>query len=222
MTVKDICIVTGLSERTVRDKIKELYPERCVKGKATFLNQGQAEKVVGELRKKGFISKHEENSQVISKHEENSQVDAKGSENCEVETKGGNICQVETKGGNICQVETKGDSTQIVEFLAALFQENKMINSRLITVLDNISHRIDMLELKNTVPQIEMRQDYYSILGYCRFRNREVTWSEAVNFGKCAKKISKELGFEVKRIPDERYGYVGSYHINILDKVFEM
>jgi hypothetical protein len=59
MTIKDICTLTGLSDWTVRDKIKELFPGCCVQGKRTVLTQEQSLMVVEGLRKKGFTTPYD-------------------------------------------------------------------------------------------------------------------------------------------------------------------
>jgi len=177
MTVKDICIVTGLSETTVKDKIREFYPERCIKGRKISLTQEQAYKVVEDLRKKGFISKGDENRQVETKGDENRQV----------------------------------DSAQAIALIAQSFTK----------AMESVIARLDRIEQKQPL-QIEMEQNYYSILAYCRKNDIKFTFSEAVNYGKCAVKKSKEMGYEIKRVPDERFGFVGSYHINVLREVFAL
>ena len=66
--------------------------------------------------------------------------------------------------------------------------------------------------------QTLIEQDYYSVLGYCCKNNLHITSSEASRIGKLATKISKEKGFEIRRVDDERYGTVGSYHVSVLDE----
>ena len=72
-------------------------------------------------------------------------------------------------------------------------------------------------------PKIEMKQDYFSILGYMRFRGiDEARFSEMICYGKEASKISREMGKEIRKIPDERFGIVNSYHISVLEILFEI
>ena len=66
---------------------------------------------------------------------------------------------------------------------------------------------------------LQIEQDYYSILGYCNKNNLPITTSEAIRLGKLATRLSRKKGLEIRRVDDERYGSVGSYHISVLDEV---
>ena len=66
---------------------------------------------------------------------------------------------------------------------------------------------------------LHIEQDYYSILGYCNKNNLPITTSEAIRLGKLATRLSRQKGFEIRRVDDERYGSVGSYHVSVLDEV---
>jgi len=70
--------------------------------------------------------------------------------------------------------------------------------------------------------QIQFTQDYFSILGYCNVNRIQLTFSEAIKFGKEAARLSREQNIEIREIPDERYGRVKSYKIDILNSVFEV
>ncbi len=166
MTIKEISELTGLSDDTVRNKIKDLYPNIIKNGKKTYLKKEETINVVAELRKKGFIQPTE-NLEVAPK---NSEVD------------------------RLDRLES------LVEKLIEIIP--KMIN--------------------NNVKQIEIRQDYYSILGYCRMKNIELSFSDAIHYGKEATRISKEKNIDIRKISDERFGFVNSYSVNVLDKVFEL
>lgn len=71
--------------------------------------------------------------------------------------------------------------------------------------------------------RLEYKQDYYSIIGYANFKGiADITTSEAKELSIEAKKLSIELEKEIRKIPDERWGHLNSYHITILEKVFEI
>jgi len=80
--------------------------------------------------------------------------------------------------------------------------------------------RLSILEKKPL--QIDFTPDRYSILGYCNFKKIQITYSEAIQYGRKAAKITREKGFEVRKIADERHGTVGSYPIEILNDIFEL
>lgn len=81
-----------------------------------------------------------------------------------------------------------------------------------------------ILELinNNKTQQIEFQQDYYSIIGYANNKEIQIAFSEAVRFGREAAKLSKIEGKEIRKIADERFGFVGSYHISILNEIFKI
>ena len=68
------------------------------------------------------------------------------------------------------------------------------------------------------LPDIE--QDYFTIKGWAARMGEKITYSEAVAFGKMAKRLSVERDIEVRKADDEKYGYVGSYHRSILEDAF--
>jgi hypothetical protein len=76
--------------------------------------------------------------------------------------------------------------------------------------------------IQKPIQQIGYTQDYYSVLGYCNQNHLPITFSDMIRFGREASKISREKGIEIRKIPDERYGEVGSYHVDILAKIFEV
>lgn len=69
--------------------------------------------------------------------------------------------------------------------------------------------------------QIEQpKQDYYSLLAFCSIKNIKVSHSESIMHGKHLKKICSEKNAELRTIPDERWGKVNSYPIDILEEYF--
>jgi hypothetical protein len=87
----------------------------------------------------------------------------------------------------------------------------------------NIKLLNEIKEIKNQPKQIELKQDYFSLLGYMKYKGiDEARFSEMIVYGKEASKISRELGLEIRKIPDERFGQVNSYHISVLVRLFEI
>lgn len=85
--------------------------------------------------------------------------------------------------------------------------------------LTEIESKIIAIEQKQAV---EIKQDYFSILAYCRIKGESISHSEAIQKGKLATKLSKEKGFDIRTVPDERYGYVKSYKEEILKETFQL
>lgn len=91
------------------------------------------------------------------------------------------------------------------------------------TIVSEMFKQLVPMIQNNQPKQIEVKQDYYSILGYMKYKNiDEAVFSEMICYGKEASKISRDLNKEIRKIPDERFGTVNSYHIAVLEKVFEI
>lgn len=73
-----------------------------------------------------------------------------------------------------------------------------------------------------TPKQIEFVQDYYSIKGYASKLGVKITFSGALALGKSAGILSREKNIEIRKVDDESYGFVNSYHVSILEEVFSM
>ncbi len=79
---------------------------------------------------------------------------------------------------------------------------------------------IPIIQNKN---QIELKQDYFSLLGYMKYKGiDEARFSEMICYGKEASRISREMNKDIRKVPDERFGTVNSYHILVLEKLFEI
>jgi DeoR/GlpR family transcriptional regulator of sugar metabolism len=82
--------------------------------------------------------------------------------------------------------------------------------------------------MKQFLPLIQNRQplmieqDYYSITGYANKIGQKISFSEALVIGKTAGRISREIGKEIRRVDDERWGQVNSYHVDVLKEVFQI
>jgi hypothetical protein len=75
--------------------------------------------------------------------------------------------------------------------------------------------------ISNPVLQIEQpKQDYFSLVGYTSLRKIKTTSSELRKMGMDLRKIAGSQGKELHKIPDERYGQVNSYPVEILDEYF--
>jgi hypothetical protein len=65
-----------------------------------------------------------------------------------------------------------------------------------------------------------VQEDSYSLVGYCAVKGMKINRSELALHGKELKKIASRRGIELKKIPDERWGFVNSYPVKILDEYF--
>lgn len=73
---------------------------------------------------------------------------------------------------------------------------------------------------KGSVQIEQPKQDYYSLLAFCSIKNIKVSHSESIMHGKHLKKICSEKNAELRTIPDERWGKVNSYPVEILEEYF--
>lgn len=74
--------------------------------------------------------------------------------------------------------------------------------------------------INNQKKQIEFVQDYFTIKGYSNKIGQVLTFSEALALGRIAGKLSREQGVDIRKAEDEKYGYVNSYALKILQEVF--
>jgi len=69
--------------------------------------------------------------------------------------------------------------------------------------------------------QIEQpKQDYFSLIGYTSLHHIKTNSSELKKMGMDLRKMAIQTGKELHKIPDERYGQVNSYPVEILDEYF--
>ncbi len=63
--------------------------------------------------------------------------------------------------------------------------------------------------------------DHYTIVGFCNKHHIKVNLDESKVRGLHATDLSGKMEKTIIKIPDERYGQVNSYHVSILEKVFQ-
>jgi hypothetical protein len=63
---------------------------------------------------------------------------------------------------------------------------------------------------------------YFSVRAWAKRNQIRVSKQEAANLGRQATKLSKQLGIDIDKLEDPRYGEVNIYHEVILRQVFEM
>jgi hypothetical protein len=130
---------------------------------------------------------------------------------------------------------TKEDVTKIAEVIdrdsatVSVSQSNQAVTIEMLeqiiskTVAETIKGIMPLLQQGNqSSKQIEYTQDYYSIQGYAKVKGVKLSFSDAIRLGKECKTLSDMKCKEVRKVADERFGHVGSYHIDILKEVFEI
>lgn len=76
------------------------------------------------------------------------------------------------------------------------------------------------LPLIQTRQPLMIEQDYFSVNGYANKMGHKLGFSEALIIGKSAGRLSREKGYDIRKVDDERWGQVNSYHIEVLKEVF--
>ncbi len=86
--------------------------------------------------------------------------------------------------------------------------------------LKQIDHdnRLSSLEAKSH--QNSGQTGSWTITAWCKLNNLNITLTEAMQRGREAAKLSKEMGVEVGKVRDERFGEVNSYREDVLDEIF--
>jgi predicted transcriptional regulator len=75
---------------------------------------------------------------------------------------------------------------------------------------------LEMIEARPALPAPEAT--YATIAGYCKRHGIHADRETAARYGKIATALSAELGFQVRKISDERWGEVNAYHMKVLSQ----
>lgn len=119
----------------------------------------------------------------------------------------------------------------------ALLQMSKMLSEHLEILVEHedklAEHDEKIAELasgfkgiQKTVMQISSPQSssgntgFMTISGYASSRGNHLSAEEAKNFGKFVSRICKQRSIDIKDVPDERWGKVKSYPIQVLDELW--
>jgi len=110
------------------------------------------------------------------------------------------------------QVVPLDNSSSQMEVFAMMMKSQQDFMTAVLSKLDNIG---------TTALQLEQpKQDYFSLVAYCSLNKIKTVSSELRKMGMDLRKMAKESGKELHKIPDERYGQVNSYPIEILEEYF--
>lgn len=98
----------------------------------------------------------------------------------------------------------------------------------ILAMLDGIREtRLAQIALEQRVNQIEARQDavdtelhHFTVIGYFRTRGKAVPDKTTLQtIGKQVSNVSRQLGYTIGKVKDERYGTVHTYHELMLEQV---
>ena len=102
---------------------------------------------------------------------------------------------------------------------ASLLLQSVQISVQNTKAIEVIENKISAIEQKQA---IEIKQDYFTILAYSKINGIHLSFSEAIQKGKIAARLSKEKGFDLRKVSDEKYGYVNSYKESVLKETFQL
>jgi len=89
-------------------------------------------------------------------------------------------------------------------------------------ILREQSERVEVVEKK--VNQLEARTatrpDYFTIMGFAVVKGIKISTQSASKYGSAAMRICKKKGYDIGKVPDPRFGYVGNYPREVLEEVF--
>jgi len=98
--------------------------------------------------------------------------------------------------------------------LANMVKEHKLLhedNNLLHNKVDNINQEVTYLH--KTVQKLTDGQGHLTVKALCTIANLGcINIEKSKNIGRCLSKMSRNLGYSIKKIPDETYGTVHSYH----------
>jgi len=107
----------------------------------------------------------------------------------------------------------QNESDKRIERLESLFEKF------IISIPTIISQTVQSISSQK---QLEYTQDYFTIIGYANSKGiKNITTSDAMKLSLTAKKLSIESDKEIRKVPDERWGSLNSYHVDIIKKVFD-
>jgi anti-repressor protein len=95
----------------------------------------------------------------------------------------------------------------------------KMIGMAVTAALTPVVDRLDKLSNQRALPE-PVKEDRYSLVAFCKRTGVQVNRSELAMHGMALKKLASSKNITLNKIPDERWGFVNSYPVEILEEYF--
>jgi len=96
----------------------------------------------------------------------------------------------------------------------------KMIGMAVSAAMTPIVQELRQINSSSQLQIEQPKQDYFSLIAYTSLNKIKINSSELRKMGMDLRKMAISQGKELHKIPDERYGSVNSYPIEILDEYF--
>lgn len=112
--------------------------------------------------------------------------------------------------------------TQIVDYTALATAVATAVTAALRPLISEVRTIQSTRQGRLSLPVVSPNGDYYTIKAYGSLRGMRVNKNTAVTLGREASRLSRERNIEIKRVSDEEWGEINSYHMSILKEVFTL
>ena len=76
-------------------------------------------------------------------------------------------------------------------------------------------------EIKTIGARTQPDTEFFTVLGYANLAGKKIDYKAAAQLGKKCKAMSDQCGYMTGTVPDARHGSVGTYHVSVLESVFD-
>ncbi len=76
-------------------------------------------------------------------------------------------------------------------------------------------------EIKAIGARSQPDTEFFTVLGYANLAGKKIDYKAAAQIGKKCKAMSDQCGYMTGTVPDARHGSVGTYHVSVLESVFD-
>lgn len=76
-------------------------------------------------------------------------------------------------------------------------------------------------EIKSIGARSQPDTEFFTVLGYANLAGKKIDYKAAAQLGKKCKAMSDQCGYMTGTVPDARHGSVGTYHVSVLESVFD-
>ena len=115
--------------------------------------------------------------------------------------------------GQMNQVTAVNNNMQEMSIMIA-----QAVAAAMIPVIQQVTNA--MTEIKAPLQIEAPKEDYFSLMAYCSLHKIKTNRSELAMHGRELRKMVLSNDLQLRKIPDERYGEVNSYPVEILDEYF--
>jgi prophage antirepressor-like protein len=82
------------------------------------------------------------------------------------------------------------------------------------------AHETRLKKVEGAIENLGAHEDFKSIKAYAAIVGRKISTRESGDLGRAATAVSKQDGYKIGKQPDESFGFVNTYHRDVLARVF--